>query len=109
MRKRNIQISVRVNEEELEILDEKVLKSGLNREKFLRQLILGYQPKEKPDREFYNFIRTLSAIGNRINQIAAKANTLNFVDEREFRKEAEELAKLKFALQEKYLLPEREE
>ena len=36
--------------------------------------------KEKPDDRFYAAMRELSAIGNNINQLAAKANALCFVD-----------------------------
>ena len=43
-------------------------------------LIRGYEPKEKPDDRFYDVMRELSSIGNNINQLAAKANTLGFID-----------------------------
>ena len=43
-------------------------------------LLNGYEPKEKPDTRFYDAIRQLSAIGNNINQLAAKTNALSFVD-----------------------------
>ena len=46
----------------------------------IRLLIRGYEPKEKPDDRFYDVMRELSSIGNNINQLAAKANTLGFID-----------------------------
>lgn len=49
----------------------------------------GYEPREKPDERFYDVMRELSAIGNNINQLAAKANTLGFVDVPQLKKEAE--------------------
>ena len=42
----------------------------------IRLLLKGYEPREKPDERFYDVMRELSAIGNNINQLAAKANTL---------------------------------
>ena len=42
----------------------------------IRYLIMGYQPKQKPDERFFEAMRELSAIGNNINQLAAKANSL---------------------------------
>ena len=39
-------------------------------------MVMGYRLCEKPDPEFYKIMRELSAIGNRINQLAAKANAL---------------------------------
>ena len=56
----------------------------------IRLLLKGYEPKEeKPDERFYDVMRELSAIGNNINQLAAKANTLGFVDAPQLKKEAE--------------------
>ena len=43
-------------------------------------LLNNYEPKEKPDTRFYEAMRQLSAIGNNINQLALKANTLGFID-----------------------------
>ena len=43
MRKRNHVVPVRLNAKELRHLDGQVAKSGLNREEFLRSLILGAQ------------------------------------------------------------------
>lgn len=40
----------------------------------------SYEPKEKPDSKFYEAMRQLSAIGNNINQLAVKANALDFID-----------------------------
>ena len=80
MRKRSVQILFRLNEEEAEYLYELVRKSGRSKEAFLREMVKGYQLCEKPDPEFYRIMRELSAIGNRINQLAAKANALNFID-----------------------------
>ena len=80
MRKRNVQILFRLTEEEAEHLNELVRKSGRSKEAFLREMVRGYQLCEKPDPEFYKMMRELSAIGNRINQLAVKANALGFVD-----------------------------
>ena len=80
MRKRNVQILFRLNDEEAAYLYELVERSGHSKEALLRSMLMGYRLCEKPDPEFYKIMRELSAIGNRINQLAAKANALNFVD-----------------------------
>ena len=59
----------------------------------------GYEPREKPDERFYDVMRELSAIGNNINQLAAKANTLGFVDAPQLKKEAERWHKAAVATQ----------
>ncbi len=78
MRKRNVQILFRLTEEEAEYLCSLAERSGHSRQALLQSMVMGYRLCEKPDPEFYKIMRELSAIGNRINQLAAKANALNF-------------------------------
>ena len=94
MRKRNVQILFRLTEEEAEQLYSLVQKSG-------------YRLCEKPDPEFYKIMRELSAIGNRINQLAAKANALNFVDAPMLKEEARRWHEFQIAVRKKYLLPRK--
>lgn len=54
--------------------------AGISETAVIRLLIRGYEPREKPDGRFYEAMRNLSAIGNNINQLAAKAHTLRFID-----------------------------
>ena len=107
MRKRSVQILFRLNEEEAEYLYELVRKSGRSKEAFLREMVKGYQLCEKPDPEFYRIMRELSAIGNRINQLAAKANALNFIDTPMLREEAREWHDFQLDVRKKYLLPRK--
>lgn len=107
MRKRSVQILFRLNEEEAEYLYELVRKSGRSKEAFLREMVKGYQLCEKPDPEFYRIMRELSAIGNRINQLAAKANALNFIDTPMLREEARKWQDFQLDVRKKYLLPRK--
>ena len=107
MRKRNVQILFRMTEEEAEQLNELVRKSGRSKEAFLRETVKGYRLCEKPDPEFYKMMRELSAIGNRINQLAAKANALNFVDAPMLKEEAQRWHEFQIAVRKKYLLPRK--
>ena len=54
--------------------------AGISETAVIRLLIRGYEPREKPDGNFYEAMRKLSAIGNNINQLAVKAHALGFVD-----------------------------
>ena len=74
MRKRNVQILFRLNEEEADYLYDLVKRSGRSKEALLRSMVKGYRLCEKPDPEFYQIMRELSAIGNNINQIAHTVN-----------------------------------
>lgn len=104
MRKRNVQILFRLTEEEAEHLNELVRKSGRSKEAFLREMVRGYQLCEKPDPEFYKMMRELSAIGNRINQLAVKANALGFVDTPMLREEARKWHEFQIEIRKRYLL-----
>ncbi len=105
--KRNVQILFRLTEEEAEQLNELVRKSGRSKEAFLREMVRGYQLCEKPDPEFYKMMRELSAIGNRINQLAVKANALGFIDTPMLREEARKWHEFQIEIRKRYLLPRR--
>lgn len=107
MRKRSVQILFRLNEDEAEQLYELVRKSGRSKEAFLREMVKGYRLCEKPDPEFYRIMRELSAIGNRINQLAVKANALGFVDAPMLREEAKKWHDFQIDVRKKYLLPQK--
>lgn len=107
MRNRNVQILFRLNEDEAEHLQALVRKSGRSREAFLRDMIKGYRLSEKPDPEFYKIMRELSAIGNRINQLAVKANALGFVDTPMLNEEARKWHEFQIDIRRKYLLPQK--
>lgn len=108
MRNRSVQILFRLNEEEAQHLYELVKRSGHSKEAFLREMVKGYRLCEKPDPEFYKIMRELSAIGNRINQLAAKANALGFVDAPMFSQEAKKWHEFQVDVRKKYLLPQRQ-
>ena len=105
MRKRNVQILFRLTEEEAELLNELVRISGRSKAGLLRQTVKGYRLCEKPDPEFYKMMRELSAIGNRINQLAVKANALGFIDTPMLREEARKWHEFQIEIRKRYLLP----
>ena len=107
MRKRNIQIIVRLNAKEQQNLARQVKKSGLTQEAFIRTLINGYVPKELPPPDYYAMIRELHAIGSNLNQIAAKANATGHIDKTVFQYEANRLRKAVLDIQAAVTSPER--
>lgn len=107
MRKRNVQILFRLTEEEAEYLCSLADRSGHSRQALLQSMVMGYRLCEKPDPEFYKIMRELSAIGNRINQLAAKANALGFVDTPMLNEEARKWHEFQIDIRKKYLLPKR--
>ena len=80
MSQRKIEIKVRLNRKEAEALNQRVRKSRLSREAYLRHLIDGAVPREAPPPDYYAMVRELYRIGNSLNQVAQKAHMLNVVD-----------------------------
>lgn len=106
MRKRNVQVMFRMNKKEAQHLDKLVQKSGLSKEAFLRAVIAGYQLHEKPDAAFYEAMGQMSAIGNNLNQLARKANSLGFIDAPWYEAEARKWREFQLEIKKKFLLPD---
>ncbi len=85
MNKRKHQILFRLNDAEYEGLKRNVTRSGLNREEFIRSALKNVTFKELPPIEFSEILKNLRQINNNLNQIAMKANSYGFVDERAYR------------------------
>lgn len=105
--KRNIKKQFWVSCDEAEDLHNKAQKTCLTEASLIRLLIRGYEPKERPDERFYDVMRELSAIGNNIHQLSAKANALNFVDALRLAKEVERWHKFQLKIEQHFLQPEK--
>lgn len=106
MKKRTIKKQFWLSKKEAEELQRKAKRACLSEAALVRLLVLGYEPKEKPDDRFYSAMRELSAIGNNLNQLAAQANTLKFVDERELQKEVTRWHKFQADIERLFLRPD---
>lgn len=73
----------------------------------LRCMIEGYQLKPRPTEELLEFNRQMLQIGTNLNQIAARANSLGFIDVPYYRQQAEEWNELRLKLYERFLMPEK--
>ena len=80
MARRKIKIDLRLSEEEAALLNSDVEKSGWSREKYLRALIANRTVQERPSMDLVSVLKHLQQINNNMNQVATKANSLNFVD-----------------------------
>ena len=109
MRVRNIQKIIRLNRSEAQDLQKKAKKACVSEAGLIRLLLKGYEPREKPDEKFYDAMRELSAIGNNINQLSAKANTLGFVDAPMLKREAQRWHKFQADIERAFLRPEKSE
>ena len=78
--RRKYEVKFRLNQIEFEELKCSVEKSGLSREAYLRAMVKNRPITERPSMDLVDVLRNLQQINNNMNQIATKANSLNFVD-----------------------------
>ena len=104
--RRNIKKQIWMNRDEDQDLKHKAHRACLSEASLIRLLIKGYHPREKPDEDFYRYMREMSRIGNNINQIAAKVNSLGIFDSERFDGEMEKLHQLVADLETAFLTPE---
>jgi hypothetical protein len=84
MRKRNFRIKFHLNEKEAEYLNKRVMRSGLNRSAYLRQLLYSIPQTDALPPDYAAMTEKLRPIGESFNQIARKAHVLNVIDVRRF-------------------------
>ena len=91
MNNRNVEIKVRLNRKEAEVLNKRVRKSGISREAYLRHLIEGSVPRDAPPPDYYSMMREIYAVGKNLNQIAQKAHVLGVIDAQRYDEESKKL------------------
>ena len=104
--KRIYQKNIRFNGEEIADLRDKAHLTCLSESTLIRLLIKGYKPKEKPDDRFYEVMRQLSGIANNINQLAAKAHSLGFIDAQKLDEEVIRWHQFQADIEREFLRPE---
>ena len=101
-RKRTHLVKVYLNDAEYEKLCKDAEMFKRDKSKYLRLLIDWIEPIALPSVEVKEFTRELRRLGVSMNQIAARANSLGFVDDLEYRRYAEEVMKVLGAIQQEY-------
>lgn len=109
MKRRTVKKQFWFSRDEAQALQKKTKKTCLTEAALVRLLVRGYEPKERPDERFYDVMRQLSYIGNNINQLAAQANSLSFVDAQKLQKEADRWHKFQADVERQFLRPEKSE
>lgn len=98
---------IRLTKEEKDDWQRKAEMTCLTESSLIRLLMKGFSPKQKPDDRFYEAMRELSAIGNNINQLAAKAHSLGFVDTPMLYREVERWHKFQADIERCFLRPDK--
>lgn len=78
--RRNHEIKVRLNDDEFNDLNRKVIKSKLSREEYVRRCFFKSVIKEPPNLDYFQLRNEFNHIGNNLNQIAKSLNTYEQVD-----------------------------
>ena len=101
-RKRTHLVKVYLNDAEYEKLCKDAEMFKRDKSKYLRLLIDWIEPVAPPSVEVKEFTRELRRWGVSMNQIAARANSYGYVDELEYKKNAEAVMKVLGAIQQEY-------
>lgn len=84
-------VKVHLNNDELERLNEDVKRTGLLRESYLRTLINGYVPVERPSIDYLHILRLLRITADNMNQIAILAHRTSLINASEYQVEVQKL------------------
>jgi hypothetical protein len=85
------QVCLWLTEAELRRLDAQVKKAGISRRAYLRHLVNGAVPVDRPPPDYFAMTRELHSIGNNLNQIAAHAHSSGLVDEARYHRNVAKL------------------
>lgn len=105
MKNRTVDLHIRLTMEEASELKRKAKMCRITQSALIRILLNGYEPRQAPDERFYEAMRQLSAVGNNLNQLARKANSLGLLDGAEFKRQAEKLWRLESEIEKEFLRP----
>ena len=106
MRKRNIPFLFRLNKQEAEAFRDRVKRSGLTQESYVRQVMRGKIPRDAPPPDYYAMMKELHKIGNNLNQIAQKAHVLNVIDVQRYDRDVKKFEEAVRLITEAVILPE---
>ena len=95
MRTRDKQILLRLTDKEYAELKARVARTPLSMQAYLRDVIQNIQPRERIQYDLFETLKLLQNISINLNQIARKANSLNFIDTAAYWKLADEIESTK--------------
>jgi len=98
---------IRFTEKEYKRLCQRAKQTGLPKSTYIRFMINGCSPKERPGDQYYYFMRQLIGMCNNVRQIAQKAHALGYIDAQYFHQEAERWNKFRFDIKEHFEQPEK--
>lgn len=98
-----------LSEKDAADLKQKAQRCGVTEAAVIRQLLHGYEPREKPDERFYEAMREMYTIANNLNQLATKAHKLGFIDTPMLRELSRRFAQFQLKIEAEFLHPIKKE
>ena len=106
MRTRTKEIKIRLTEDELTRLNEKVKRTGMNREIYLRKIIEGAKVYERVPHDVWQLTIDLRRIGTDLNWLSNMATWTRFPDADKVKSACDSLWKLVHVMMQEFIDPE---
>lgn len=106
MEKYTVSKHVRLTQEEAAEWKRKAEMIGFSESSMVRALVNGYEPKEKPDMEFFEAMGQIAKLADEIRELRNTIRAVGSIDPAELDKELNEWRKLRRELKIKYLAPD---
>lgn len=105
--KRQVKKQIWLTEEEEELLEGYAQKTCLTESSFLRMVMCGCIPKEKPDKEFYERMRQMDAFMQRLEYLIELLKYGEQVQCEELNSEIHRWHQFQLDVEERFLAPEK--
>ena len=106
--KRSIKKQVWLNRREAQDFQKKAQKACLDESTLIRVLIAGYQPKEKPDERFYEFLDELRRLSDSMSRISDNLYRFGADEAKMLSAELDKLHKFEAEIEKRFLKHDRE-
>ncbi len=103
--KRTIRKYYTLNRKEAEALKKKAKKTCRSEAALVRELVNGFEPREKPGDEFYDAMRTMSDFNEKMQIIVGRCRELDEGDAVFIKQEAKRWSKFQADIERRFLTP----
>ena len=107
MKNLNHHIFFRVNDFDYELLQTRAKATGLSHAGYLRQILRGYIPKDRPPPEYFEMIGELRVISVTMNDIVCKLNMTGEFDKEQYEESLRTLRESVLKIMKAVTVPER--
>ena len=88
---RNREFLLWLTDDEYKLLSDNASRCGLSKQEYMRSVLRSTPVKELPTMDFHEVLKELRHISINVNQIAMRANKMDFIDVKPYRENMEAL------------------